>query len=121
MTWICDECLCLGCRDRSDANQGTDGANGMPTCLEDKRQIHFVDANNNYKIVYYRGSYTNGEFALQMAGHDQNSIGEPRFEIKVNDSLQSWLDDDNVIFNASFPESFKCVISGPSECGKTFL
>ena len=93
----------------------------MPTCSEDKGQNHFVDTNNNYEIVYYRGTYTNGETALQMAGHDQNSIGEPRFEIKVTDSLQSWLDDDNVIVNVSFPKSFECVISGRSECGKTFL
>ena len=56
------------------------------------------------------------ETASQMAGHDQRSIGEPRVQINVNDSLQSWLDVDNINVNALFPESFSCVISGPSEC-----
>ena len=46
-----DECLCLGCKVKDDANQGTDGARGMPTCLEDKGQNLFVDANNIYEIM----------------------------------------------------------------------
>ena len=58
---------------------------------------------------------------LQMAGHDQRSIKGTALRNDVNGSLQSWLDDDNIIVNASFPESFRCVIAGPSECGKTFL
>ena len=29
--------------------------------------------------------------------------------------------DDNIITEATLPENFKCIISGPSECGKTFL
>ena len=41
--------------------------------------------------------------------------------INVNGSLQSWLADDNINFNAIIPENFRCIISGPSECGKTFL
>ena len=41
--------------------------------------------------------------------------------IDVNKSLQSWLDGDKIIVNAMFPENFRCVLSGPSECGKTFL
>ena len=41
--------------------------------------------------------------------------------INVNESLLSWLDYDNIIFKAIFPENFRYIISGPSECGKTFL
>ena len=41
--------------------------------------------------------------------------------IDVNGSLQSWLDDYNIIAAAAFPESFRCVIFAPNECGKTFL
>ena len=55
---------------------------------------------------------------LQMAGHDQRSISGTASQIDVILSLQSWLDDDNIIVNASFPESFRCVIAGFSECEK---
>ena len=55
---------------------------------------------------------------LQMAGYDQRSIKGTALRIDVNGSLQSWLDDDNIIINASFPESFRCVSAGPSECEK---
>ena len=41
--------------------------------------------------------------------------------INVKGSLQSWLADDNIIVNAIFPEDFRCIISGPSESGKTYL
>ena len=40
---------------------------------------------------------------------------------KVIESLQSCLDDEEFIVNAAFAENFTCIISGPSECGKTFL
>ena len=29
--------------------------------------------------------------------------------------------DDNIITEAAFPDNFRCIKSGPSECGKTFL
>ena len=41
--------------------------------------------------------------------------------ININEDLQSWLNDDKIITEATLPENFRCVISGPSECGKTFL
>ena len=41
--------------------------------------------------------------------------------IDVNGSLQSWLNNPNINVAAIFPENFRCIISGPSECGKTFL
>ena len=41
--------------------------------------------------------------------------------ININEDLQSWLNDDNIITEATLPENFRCIISGPSECGKTFL
>ena len=41
--------------------------------------------------------------------------------ININDDLQSWLNDDDIITEATFPDNFRCMISGPSECGKTFL
>ena len=41
--------------------------------------------------------------------------------ININEDLQSWLNDDDIITEATFPDNFRCIISGPSECGKTFL
>ena len=41
--------------------------------------------------------------------------------ININEDLQSWLNDDNIITEATLPENFRCIISAPSECGKTFL
>ena len=43
--------------------------------------------------------------------------------ININNDLHSWLndDDDDIIAEAAFPDNFRCLISGPSECGKTFL
>ena len=39
--------------------------------------------------------------------------------ISVYINLQSWLNDDVIITEATFPDNFRCIISGPSECGKT--
>ena len=41
--------------------------------------------------------------------------------VNTNEDLQSWLNDDKIITEATLPENFRCIISGPSECGKTFL
>ena len=42
--------------------------------------------------------------------------------ININNDLYSWLNDDgDIITEAAFPDNFRCIISGPSECGKTFL
>ena len=41
--------------------------------------------------------------------------------VNMNEDLQSWLNDDDIITEATFPDNFRCIISGPSECGKTFL
>ena len=41
--------------------------------------------------------------------------------VNINDDLYSWLNDDDIITEAAFPDIFRCIISGPSECGKTFL
>ena len=40
--------------------------------------------------------------------------------VNINDDPQSWLSDDNITTEATLSEKFRCIISGPSECGKTF-
>ena len=56
----------------------------------------------------------------QRGKHNNNS---PTINISVNmnEDLQSWLNDDNIVTEAAFPDNFRCILSGPSECGKTFL
>ena len=46
---------------------------------------------------------------------------ESNLLINVNDSLQSSLADSKINVPDMFPENFRCIVSGPSECGKTFL
>ena len=41
--------------------------------------------------------------------------------VNINEDLQSWLNDDDIITEAAFPDNFRCIISGLSECGKTLL
>ena len=59
--------------------------------------------------IYQRGKPNNKE-------RPSNNIS-----VNINENLQSWLNDDNIITEATLPENFSCKISGPSECGKTFL
>ena len=35
--------------------------------------------------------------------------------------MVSWLSDKDIFVNAALPENVRCIISGPSDCGKTFL
>ena len=50
-----------------------------------------------------------------------NNSPTNNISVNINDDLQSWLNDDNIITEAAIPDKFRCIISGPSECGKTFL
>ena len=62
---------------------------------------------------------------LQSRFPDKVDISPPRnnnpIAININNDLQSWLNDDDIITEAEFPDNFICIISGPSECGKTFF
>ena len=60
-------------------------------------------------------SISNGE--TWTKSHSPTNI----ISVNINDDLYSWLNDDDIITEASFPDNFRCIISGPSECGKTFL
>ena len=106
--------------------------------------------NDNDETIYQRSSYNQGgsyhprsspnlqsRFPDQRSGStelfckftDKVDISPPRSNIiqtspiafNINNDLQSWLNDDDIITEAEFPDNFRCIISGPSECGKTFL
>ena len=54
-------------------------------------------------------------------GKPNNKTPTNDISININEDLQSWLNDDDIITEAEFPDNFRCIISGPSECGMTFL
>ena len=54
-------------------------------------------------------------------GKPNNITHTGDISVNIYDDLQSWLNDDNIITEAAFPDNFRCIISGPSECGKTIL
>ena len=54
-------------------------------------------------------------------GKPHNNSPTNNSSVNINEDLQSWLNDDNKITEATFPDNLRCIISGPSECGKTFL
>ena len=57
----------------------------------------------------------------QQGGRPFHSSRGSRLLIDVTGSLQSWITDRNITVYAPFPENFRCIISGSSECGKTVL
>ena len=58
---------------------------------------------------------------LHQKGKSNNNTPTSDISININEDLQSWLNDDDIITEAEFQDNFRCIISGPSECGKTFL
>ena len=67
-------------------------------------------------------SISNGETWMKCQS-PTNNIREAvsPISVNINDDLYSWLNDDDIITEAAFPDNFRCIISGPSECGKTFF
>ena len=59
--------------------------------------------------------------SYQKGKHNNKECLSNNISINTNEDLQSWLNDDDIITEATFPDTFRCIISGPSECGKTFL
>ena len=41
--------------------------------------------------------------------------------LKLKKTVKSWLADYVVFVDANLPENFRCIVSGPSECGKAYL
>ena len=125
------ECLCLGCKvvDKGivDDNVNVNGIVKQETCLACHEQSSFADGNINDNV---------NDNVDKIVSEDEVDIyllreKPPRvkplsiqvspLQINVNKSLQSWLDDDNIVVNAIFQQSFRCDLAGPSECRKTFL
>ena len=124
------------------ANQGTCLADfnvnqgfNLPDDSDDddiNKYINLFDKKHLRVKLPAHSSHTNNNSISETASRIRESVwgrvtivsptkGGVPLQINVNDSLQTWLDDDNIIVNASFLKNFRCVKSGPSECGKIFL
>ena len=124
----------------SFANQGTDGVRSMPTCSADNDIVNDNDkyndndlrssfANNDKdNVINLRSSFADNVIYQFDEKHGETWQAKPHkkgkpntISININEDLQSWLNDDNIITEATLPENIRCIVSGPSECGKTFL
>ena len=129
----------------SFANQGTDGVRGIPTCSADNdndlrssfankdkdndndlRSSFANDDNDN--VINLRSSFADNVIYQFDEKHGETWQAKPypkrkpnTISMYINEDLQSWLNDDNIITEATLPENFRFIISCPSECGKTFL
>ena len=56
-----------------------------------------------------------------LFNHERSSFANSRISVNTDDDLYSWLNHDNIVTEAAFPDNFRCIISSPSECVKTFL
>ena len=109
----------------SFANQGTDGVRGMPTCSADNDNVNDIDLRSSFANNFNDNVKDNFIYQFdekpQRGKPNNKECHSNNISININEDLQSWLNDDNIITEATLPENFRCIISGPSECGKTFL
>ena len=104
----------------SFTNHGTDGVRGMPTCFADNDNVNdnenFNDNDNLKDNVIYQFDEKH-----QKGKHNNKECPTITISVNINEDLHSWLNEDNIITEATLPENFRCIKSGPSDCGKTFL
>ena len=90
---------------------------------------HYNDNDNDrvnfiylFDEKYQRSKYNRNSNSNSISNSPTNNIHEAvsPISVKINEDLYSWLNDD-IITEAAFPDNFRCIISGPRECGKTFL
>ena len=137
---IYNECSCWSCSRGGDkdkdnvndnvndlrssfANNDNDNVNDN---VNDKDNV--IDNDNNNFIYlfdekYQRSKSNRNSNSNSISNSPTNNIREAvsPISVNINDDLYSWLNDDDIITEAAFPDNFRCIISGPSECGKTFL
>ena len=73
--------------------------------MDEKHGETLVEPAPGWTVSHQKGKSNNKECL-------SNNIS-----VNINDDLQSWLNDDDIITEAEFPDNFKCIISGPSEFG----
>ena len=93
---IYNECFCLSCSRGGDKDKDNVNDN-----VNDLRSS-FANNDDNVNDNDLRSSFANNV-------NDKDNV------IDIDN------DNDDIITEAAFPDNFRCIISGPSECGKTFL
>ena len=68
---------------------------------------------------YQRSKSNRNSNSNSISKSPTNNIREAvsPISVNINDDLYSWLNDDDIITEAAFPDNFRCIISGPNECG----
>ena len=93
----------------------------------DNDRDNFIDQGTCFADLfdekYQRSKSNRNSNSNSISNSPTNNIREAvsPISVNINDDLYSWLNDDDIITEAAFPDNFRCIISGPSECGKTFL
>ena len=99
-----NECFCLGCNVNDNVNDN------------DNDNVSDID-----NFIYQGTCFADLFGEKHQKGKPNNNSLTNTISININNDVQSWLNDDDIITEAAFPDNFRCIISGPSECGKTFL
>ena len=104
----------------SFANNDYDNVNDN---VNDKDNVIDNDNDNdNDNFVYlFDEKYQRSKSNRNSNSNSISNTPTNNISVNINDDLYSWLNDDDIITEAAFPDNFRCIISGPSECGKTFL
>ena len=137
---ILNACFCLGCivKDKYNGNDNdlrssfanndlrSSFANNDKDIVNDLRSSFANHDNDNLRSSFANNHnddnfiYVLDEKCQKGKSNSYTDINNTIF-INIYEDLQSWLNDDNIITEATLPENFRCILSGPSECGKTFL
>ena len=141
---IYNECFCLSCSRGGDkdkdnvndnvndlrssfANNDNDNVNDNDNDNVNDKDNVIDNDNDNFIYLfdekYQRSLFNRNSSSNSISNSPTNNIREAvsPISVNINDDLDLWLNDDDIITEAAFPDNFRCIISGPSECGKTFL
>ena len=126
---IYNKCFCLSCNvNDNDKVNDQDNVNVNDNDSDNVIDNVYDNVNDNFIYLFdeknQRGKPNNKEdprtdsFCGKPSGFTDLSNN---ISVNINKDLQSWLNDDNIITKATLPENLRCIISDPSESGKTFL
>ena len=130
---IYNECFCLVCNVNVNDNvidnvNDIDNDNVIDNDNDNDLRSSFANNDNDLRSSFANNDNDNVKDDVIYQFDEKHQKGKPNnkecstntISININEDLQSWLNDDNIITDATLPEILRCIISGPSECGKKF-
>ena len=89
--------------------------------VNDNDSVNYNDSDKD-NFIYQGTCFADlfGEKHQRAKPNNKEGLSN-NISVNINDDLYSWLNDDDIITETAFPDNFRCIISGPSECGKTTL